>query len=65
MQLAQIEGSVFQEMSEEENRVEDKEHVTDRATSNSHDEGLSAACPYNLTLLLWYHEAIADTAFGS
>ena len=65
MQLAQNQGSVFQEMSEEENRVEDKEHVTDRAPSNSNDEGLSTGWPHNLTLLLWYHEAIADTAFGS
>ena len=82
MQLAQIEGSVFQEKFQREEkrleeesqwslaylsmtRSEDNENASDARSSNSHDEGLSAGWPHNLTLLLWYHESIADTAFGS
>jgi hypothetical protein len=58
MQLAQIEGSVFQEKFQTENRVEeeyqwtlaylsmtrseDNENASDARSSNSHDEGLSA-----------------------
>jgi hypothetical protein len=46
-------------------RSEDNENASDARSSNSHDEGLSADARHNLTLLLWYHESIADTAFGS
>ena len=79
MQLAQIEGSVFQEkFQREENRLEeeyqwrlaylsmtrseDNENASDARSSNSHCQQAGRT---NLTLLLWYHESIADPAFGS